>query len=404
MDVLRHAYECCRSNHGAPGVDDEAFEDVEAYGVERWLGDLACVLRQKTYRPQAVKRVYIPKPNGQQRPLGIPTIRDRVVQTAVMKVLEPIFETDLPPEQYAYRADRGALQAVNSVYRLLNDGHTQVIEADLSDYFGSIPHRELLTSIARRVLDRRMLHLIRMWLDAPVAEVGVRGDLKMSARSGNGRRGIPQGGPISPLLSNIYMRRFVLGWKRLGHERRFGGLIVNYADDLVICCRWQADEAMQAMRQIMQRLKLTVNEEKTRLCHVPESNFDFLGYTFGRCYSGKTKRAYLGCRPSKKSVHRLMRAISQVTERHTLQMAAEETVSRMNRILRGWTQYFCLGSTSNVYRAIDDHAPRRLCRWLCMKHKCKRILRAHFPDEYLHETLGLFSTQVFAQTLPWANA
>lgn len=206
-DVLRHAYECCRRNQGVAGVDGESFEDIEKYGVERWLGELAGALREKRYRARAVLRVYIPKPNGKKRPLGIPTIRDRVVQTAAMKVLEPVFETDLLPEQYAFRADRSALNAVVCVHRLINDGHTQVIDADLSDYFGTIPHSELLTGVARRVVDRRVLHLIRMWLEVPVQEDGEQGGPKLTTQNREARRGIPQGAPISPLLSNVYMRR-----------------------------------------------------------------------------------------------------------------------------------------------------------------------------------------------------
>jgi RNA-directed DNA polymerase len=401
-DVLAHAYATCCANRGVEGVDGQRFEDIEAYGVERWLGGLAEDLRQRRYRPRAVKRVYIPKPNGRRRPLGIPTIRDRVVQTAAMRVLESIFEPDLPAEQYAYRSDRSALDAVGRVHRLLNDGHREVIDADLSDYFGSIPHAELLTCIARRVVDRRMLHLIKMWLAVPVAESDVRGRMRYTRERGGNKRGIPQGAPISPLLSNLYMRRFVLGWKRMGYEQRFGAHIVNYADDLVICCQGQADEALLAMRQIMTRLKLTVNEEKTRRCRAPDDDFDFLGYTFGRCYSGRTQRAFLGTRPSKKSLHRLLRAISEATRRGTLLMEPEAVVDRVNRMIRGWTQYFRLGSVSKAYRTIDVHAPKRLCRWLCMKHK-RRIRRPFYPDDYLHGTLGLLSTQVIMKSLPWAR-
>lgn len=402
-DVLRHAYACCRSNQGAAGVDEEQFEDIEAYGAERWLGELAQVLRQKEYRAEAVRRVYIPKPNGRLRPLGIPTIRDRVVQTAAMLVLEPIFEADLPAEQYAYRADRNALHAVREVHRLLNIGHANVIDADLSDYFGSIPHAELLKSVARRVVDRQVLHLIKMWLCAAVEEIDARGRTKQAKENRNSGRGTPQGAPISPLLSNLYMRRFILGWKHSGCEQRFGAYIVNYADDLVICCSRQADEALVVVRQMMARLKLTINEEKTRLCRVPREDFDFLGYTFGRCYSGKTKRAYLGTRPSKKSVRRLMRAISEATARRTLLMEVDQVVRRVNRMLTGWTQYYCLGAIGKAYRAIDEHTPNRLCRWLCMKHKRERIQRSAYPDKYLHRTLGLLSTQVIMQRLPWAN-
>jgi RNA-directed DNA polymerase len=226
-DVLAFAYECCRANGGAAGVDDQNFEDIAGYGRERWLDELTQELKSRTYPPQPVRRVYIPKPDGKQRPLGIPTIRDRVVQTAAMLVLEPIFEADLEPEQYAYRADHSALDAVQHVHQLINTGHGQIVDADLSSYFDSISHAELMKSVARRVVDGAMLHLIKMWLEAPVEETDERGNKRRSTRHRDDGRGTPQGSPISPLLSNLYMRRFVLGWKKLGHERRWKAYIVN---------------------------------------------------------------------------------------------------------------------------------------------------------------------------------
>jgi RNA-directed DNA polymerase len=354
VDVLEQAYRRCRANGGAAGVDGQDFENIEAYGIEGWIGELAQTLKEQTYRVQAIRRVYIPKPNGKLRPLGIPTIRDRVAQTAAMLILEPIFETDMQPEQYAYRADRSALDAIRQTHRWLNSGYKQVIEADLTDYFGSIPHAELLKCVARRVVDRRLLHLIRMWLQAPVQEPEERGQKRVGT-GGETRQGIPQGAPISPLLSNLYMRRFVLGWKRLGYEERLEAHIVNYADDLVICCRARAEEALAAMRRMMQRLKLTVNEEKTRLAQVPRQEFDFLGYTFGHCYAVPSGRCYLGNRPSKRSVQRLKRALSAATDRRTLPKAFEEVVQDLNRMLRGWGGYFCLGSVGKAYRGIDRH-------------------------------------------------
>jgi group II intron reverse transcriptase/maturase len=232
----------------------------------------------------------------------VPAIRDRTAETAAVLVLEPIFEADLQPEQYAYRQDRSALDAVRHVHKLINTGHGEIVDADLTAYFDSLPHAELLKSVARRVVDGAMLHLIKMWLEAPVEETDERGNKHRSTRNRDEGRGTPQGSPISPLLSNLYMRRFVLGWKKLGHERRLRAYIVNYADDLVICCRGKAEEALTTMRDMMMRLKLTVNETKTRVCKLPEEKFDFLGYTFGRCYSTRMGRTYLGTVPSKKRV------------------------------------------------------------------------------------------------------
>jgi len=300
-DVLEHAYACCCANQGAAGVDGQTFEDIETYGVERWAGELAEALRNKTYQAQALRRVYIPKPNGKRRPLSIPTISDRTVMMAAMLVLAPIFEADLPPEQHGYRPERSALSAVKEVHQLLVTGHTQVVDADLSDYFGSIPHAELMKSVARRVVDRQMLHLIKMWLTAPVEEADDQGRSTRTTRSKDDKRGIPQGSPLSPLLSNLYMRRLVLGWKTRGYECRYGARIVTYADDLVICCRHSAEEALTALRQIAERLKLTINEDKTHVCELPEGRFEFLGYSFERCYSEQSGRSYLGRAPPGKA-------------------------------------------------------------------------------------------------------
>ncbi len=401
-DILEHAYACCRANKGAAGMDGMDFKDIEAYGVDRWLGELAEELRQKTYQPQPVRRVWIPKPNGKQRPLGIPTIRDRVAQTAAVLVLEPIFEADLQPEQHAYRAERNALDAVKQVHRLLNTGHREVIDADLSEYFDSIPHAELMKSVVRRVVDRKMLHLLKMWLVVPVEETDDRGRKKRTTQNRDRKRGIPQGAPISPLLANLYMRRFVLGWKRLGVAKRLKARIVNYADDLVILCKSKPEDALAAMRRMMERLKLTVNEAKTHICRVPEEHFDFLGYRFGQQYSARTGKTYLGTRPSKKSLKRLTLAISADTHCRNGSMEAEELVQRLNRKLVGWANYFCLGSVSKAYYAIEAHTTQRLRQWLCRKHKAQG--RSRLPIVYLHRSLGLVHLPSRTKSFPWAYA
>jgi len=404
-DVLAIAYARCEANQGAAGVDGQTFADIEAYGRERWLGELAQDLKAKTYRPQAVRRVWLPKPDGKQRPLGIPAIRDRVVQMAAVLVLEPIFEPDLQPEQFAYRAERSAQDAVRAVQSYLDRGYTDVVDADLSGYFDSMPHAELMKSVARRVSDRHLLHLVKMWLEAPVEETDEHRRKSRTTRNKDEHRGTPQGGVLSPLLANLYMRRFVAGWKQLGHEQRLDAHIVNYADDFVILTRGHANGAMAVMRDMMAKLKLTVNEAKTRTCSLPADTFTFLGFTFGRRISWKTGRAYVAPAPATKKVQAICHQISLATRRQTTFRTGAEQVHQLNQVLVGWATYFRLGSVTRAWQIVQQHACRRLRWWLRRKHKERAGRGERYPDMQLYEQWGLVNLVRCVRRLPlWACA
>ena len=404
-DILQAAWHVVRRNGGAAGVDGETVQRIEEQGVNRWLGELARGLKEGTYRPGAVRQVLIPKKQaGKYRPLGIPCVRDRVTQTAALMVLTPIFEADLQPEQYAYREGCSAQDAVKRVHRLVNRGHREVVDADLSNYFGEIPHAELMRSVARRVSDGRLLGWIKAWLEMPVEEDDGEGGTRRTNRARRERKGTPQGAPISPLFSNLYMRRFVVGWKVLGYARRFDAEIVNYADDFVVCGKASAETMRGVVEDMMERLRVPINATKTRSMRVPEEPLEFLGYRIGRNYRPTTGHAYIGTRPSRGSVVSVCRRISELTHRRYGLLDSEVVVRRLNRVIEGWSNYFQLGQVSPAYKAVDEHAIRRLRRWLCRKHKVRAGKYVRFSDERLWNDHGL--TRLVSRTarFPWATA
>ncbi len=386
-DVIEHAYAICRSNGGASGVDEVTFERIEAEGREAWLAGLGQELRDRTYEPAAVRRVLIPKPGGGERPLGIPTIRDRVVQTAAKLVLEPIFEADFEDCAYGYRPGRSATDAVGEVERALREGYTDVVDADLSKYFDTIPHQELMRSVARRVSDRHMLKLVKGWLKVPVEERDENGRRRMTGGR-KSTKGTPQGGVISPLLANVYMNRYLRAWREHGKGEEYDARIVNYADDFVILSRGNAAAALAWTRWAMGRMGLTLNEKKTSIRDAHREDFDFLGYTFGKVHNRKTGRPYLGARPSKKSVARVKERVHAVL-RPGNQSPWKEISLRLNRLLLGWANYFDRGTRFIAYRAVNDYVFERVRYFLRRRHKVRRRGIGAFTRQRVFEELGV---------------
>lgn len=390
-DILNHAYRLAKSNDGAPGVDKESFEDIESrgpQGVMEWLNGLGKDLHDKTYEPQPVRRVMMEKPGGGERPLGIPTIRDRVAQTAAKLILEPILEADLEPNAYGYRPKRSAQDAIQKVDELLYQGYTDIVDADLSKYFDTIPHSELMQCVARRIVDKHMLHLLKMWLQVPVEERDEKGKKRLTGGRGNDR-GTPQGGVISPLLANLYMNRMLKGWRRTGRGEQYRARIVNYADDFVILSRGKAKESLEWTRGVLRRLGLTLNEQKTSIRNARKERFDFLGYTFGPHYSRRTGREYIGYSPSKKSVNRARRNVGEHLGPQNV-APWEEVRDRLNQKLKGWKAYFGLGSPSKAFEVLDEHVEERVRHFLRRRHKVQSQGTRQFSMKRIFGELGVF--------------
>jgi len=390
-DILRHAYELARANQGAPGVDGESFEDIESEGLEEWLNGLRKDLHDKTYEPQPVRRKMIPKPGGGERALGIPTIRDRVAQTAAKLILEPIWEADLEPNAYGYRPGKSAQDAIQKVDELLHAGYTDIVDADLSKYFDTIPHSELMQCVARRIVDRQMLHLIKMWLKVPVEERDANGKRRLTGGKDNDR-GTPQGGVISPALANLYMNRMLKGFRQTRRGEQFRAHIVNYADDFVMQSRGKAREALEWTRGVLARLGLTLNEKKTSIRNARQERFDFLGYTFGPHINPRGGGRYLGYSPSQKSVSRIKQKVGELLDRRNGAPWAE-VCRKLNQQLHGWRQYFSVGSTSRAYRAVDEYVYDRARNFLRRRHKVSSQGTRQFPAERVYGSLGVFRLQ-----------
>jgi group II intron reverse transcriptase/maturase len=381
-DILQESWRRVKANGGAAGTDGQSIDDIESAGVEAFLLQLQEELRTETYRPQAVRREYIPKPDGRLRPLGIPTVRDRVVQQAALIVLEPIFEADFTETSWGFRPGRSAQQAAGEVVKYLNWGLTQVCDVDIEAYFDSIPHGKLMDRVARRIVDRRLLRLIKRWLKCPVEEEG---------RLRKSRQGTPQGGVISPLLANIYLHYLDKTWAERGYDQREGPNVqlVRYADDLVLLTDKDAHWAMQRLAEILGELELTLSADKSRVVDAERESFDFLGFTYRRVWNrDRTKRVTL-YEPSKKSQKRLREKVRNVLNAmHPVSI--REQVRRVNWQLRGWVNYFWVGNSWAVFRKVRWYVERKVRRILQRRRHRRGFGWKRYTSDFVYGALGLF--------------
>ena len=364
LDILWRAWKEVRENMGSAGIDNITFEMVEEYGVEEYLLDIQEDLQNKKYRPKPVKRVYIPKPDGKQRPLGIPTIRDRIVQQACKIVIEPVFEANFLDNSYGFRPKRDAKQATEKVKKELYK-NWYVVDADIQGYFDNINHEILLGLLNRRISDRRVIKLCRQWLRAGVIENGKYYPTE---------KGSPQGGVISPLLANIYLHVLDSYWEN--HKEL--GVIVRYADDAVIMCRKRTDAelAFEHLKRIMTKLKLTLNPQKTKIVDMNKESFDFLGFRYQKFGKTKSGRKLPYMMPSKKAMEKVKDAIRVITCRKSAYEGLEQKVEKLNPLIRGWRNYFQHGNSTKRFKQLDEYVWMKLWRRVYYRRKQKKY-RGH---------------------------
>jgi group II intron reverse transcriptase/maturase len=404
VDILSHAYRLVRANRGSAGIDGVTFEAIEsAEGETAFIAELQEALKSKSYAPSPVKRVMIPKADGSKRPLGIPTICDRVAQMAVKLVIEPIFEADFCDGSYGFRPKKSAHDAVNDIGYALNCGYTDVIDADVSKYFDSIPHAKLMAVVAERVVDGAILHIIRMWLKAPVVGEDEDGTRRNIGGGKANTQGTPQGGVISPLLANLYLHLLDRLWKRQHLQRQLEARLVRYADDFVVLCRKGTEQPLAVIRRVLDRLGLRLNEQKTRLVNAKEGSFDFLGFAFRMRVSRVTGNAYPHVQPSKRSLQKIKSHVTALTHRRLCVLPLPVVMKRVNEALVGWVGYFHYRNCSRSLEQLKGHAEQRVRTHLCKRHKVRSRWEGYhrFPNRLLYEKYGLFKVPT---TAGWTRA
>ncbi|MFN0040011.1 MAG: group II intron reverse transcriptase/maturase [Burkholderiales bacterium] len=402
-DILSHAWRLVRANRGSPGIDGVSFEAIESgKGIETFLRELAQDLKDRTYRAQPVRRVMIPKADGSLRPLGIPTIRDRVAQMVVKLIIEPIFEADFCDHSYGFRPRKSAHDAVDDIADALWAGHTQVIDADLSKYFDSIPHAKLLAVVAERIVDGGILHLIKRWLKAPVIGEDERGVKKTVGGGKTNRRGTPQGGVISPLLANCYLHILDRVWQRQNLKGKLKAHLVRYADDFVVLCAKGVEESLSVVRHILGRLGLTLNEVKTKVVDATEASFNFLGFSIRMSRGRRSGKPYPHVCPSDKSLKKIKAKLTALTGRELTPIALAKIVGNVNRSLGGWANYFHYRNSNQVMEKVKTHAEQRLRMHLMKRHKVKDrgIGEGRFPSATLYRRYGLYKVPTAAGWRP----